>query len=607
MTPRDLTTLASTLATDIIYELQVDRTGMGEYMISGYPDDYRIHVSRHTNAPLTKPELSRVAALVKADVESYLGGILRVGDQLVRSAQDVAQVVTLIERFGPNARSVDELWGNIEGVMDTDTLSEEFRMLIEMAFDPISQGNLPEFYQVVQQLYPDDSSINIPAMPDTDYGTESIFSISTPSMPFSTPGTPMPAKGLASAAQGLFLSKSSMPVRLVKHAQNEDDVGDFDFLEYYTRGVDPGSLEEVDQLINLQPEQLSGPPEEAPTQLSEFLEQVPLQQTEEQRETLIELQEEIPSEEEPKEEEPKEEGPKLPGYETELTEYPTEPPQWWLGYRNIVGNLPPGTIDEIEQRLDENAEFRAANEENLYTDEAHYKDQLALLGRNYDISSMPAANREDIKARDLARGRMRQQEFNEIWAPYALMHAFTIAGMPGMRRPKVYLESWIRAHFGDEFGDKFAEVSGKAAGVNMHKEDAELIEQINDWRDPRLGEGHGTDPSQWSAELLAQIPETLQIDTGLTLGDVRAGDPDDPRAPSIGTVTIDNPVYTTYIKRTDPLKVPVNYGTGKGPRLDDIRRLQLEFSEETIPEPGKEWASEKQQRWYHSVGPGSRR
>lgn len=586
MRPRELNTLVTALFTDIIYGLQVDRSGIGEeYIASGYPDDYRIYVQRHASESLNDQELSRVASLVKAEVDSYLDGILHVEGQLFRQAQDAGQIVQLIMQYAPNADSVDELKGNIEGVLGTDTLSDEFMPLIQTAFDAKASGDWTTFYQMTMEVAPE---VQIPAMPGVEYGAESEMSMTTTPM---MPGMPMPSKGLAPTA------RKSTPIRLVKYAQEEEEWAqvsrfmtgreptkeeekEYDYLDYYTQGVEPGSREETELLINLDPLQVQIPPEEAPIGVPEYMETVPLEETEEERE-VGRVMEEEPEEEEKKE---VEEGPKEGPKELVKEEPFPDIPAWWKGYWGIMTALSGSRYDEVRERLEANSAVREEKGEELFVDDLH--DNLAEVGELYDVSSI-----KDAEQRAIVRSDAREKAFTNVWAPYALMHAFTIAGMAGMRTHQRFLYEWMASHFPPEFAEKFREISRLSSGADMEERYPDLLEDVYRWRDPAEGLGHGTDPTQWDPKFLAKIPETIEEPTGLKLGD-------DPKtAVDIGTITVDHPVYREYIRKPKRPEKPITHTRGLT-RPDSAESVALEFPEEGEEVKGPGFATEKSQRWY---------
>jgi hypothetical protein len=228
-------------------------------------------------------------------------------------------------------------------------------------------------------------------------------------------------------------------------------------------------------------------------------------------------------------------------------------------------SLPEYKHDELRERLGQIEDFRAEAEEDTFVENLH--DSLTEIGETFDISTIA-----DPEQRALARSRARQEAFDKVWAPYALMHAFMVAGMTAVRPFQRMFEGWLDAHFPPEFGERFRELVRLSSGGDMEERFPNLLQAIYWWRDPAGGEGHGTDPTQWDQGFVAQIPETIQIDTNLSLGD-------DPRTSiDLGTIAVDHPVYRTYIRRPKKPEKPISYAPGEL-RPDDPRSVALEFEE----------------------------
>jgi hypothetical protein len=140
--------------------------------------------------------------------------------------------------------------------------------------------------------------------------------------------------------------------------------------------------------------------------------------------------------------------------------------------------------------------------------------------------------------------------------------------MSGLGPYKRMLAGWMELHFSPEFVEKFREIAKMAGGWDVEERWPDLIKSIYWWRDPAEGMGHGTDPTLWDREFVASIPPTFTIDTGLKL-----------KGLDIGSVTVDNPVYTWYIKRPKKIEKPIFYEPEEL-RPDDIRNVELEFPSE---------------------------
>jgi len=113
----DIEQLADQYAAMIINELQLERVDVGEYVVTGVPDNYNNLVASYTEID-DNLVISRIAGLVEHNVESYIDIMYRVGDKPLRQGQSVTEVFS--KAMSTTANSAEDLMRQISTELSTD-------------------------------------------------------------------------------------------------------------------------------------------------------------------------------------------------------------------------------------------------------------------------------------------------------------------------------------------------------------------------------------------------------------------------------------------------------------------------------------------------------
>ena len=128
--------IAEDIANSIMNELQIERSDIDKYIVTGIPENFIHYVDSYMSDLLpkrAKSDIQKIATIVEANVNEYIDGILCVGAKPMRQAQTVQDAYNLAMQLKPFANSPDDLFIQVNDQIGA--LTEQYRPLMTAIYN----------------------------------------------------------------------------------------------------------------------------------------------------------------------------------------------------------------------------------------------------------------------------------------------------------------------------------------------------------------------------------------------------------------------------------------------------------------------------------------